>query len=102
MSSLQHHETSQDQDFALIILASCSSATHVRKRQIRRLLDIASGEVNNVGRYENILRILLTVCFINFLDTIAMVLLALRCIITDHRHRHLQHFVRRPARGLAR
>lgn len=30
-----------------------------------------------------------------------MVLLALRCIITDHRHRHLQHFVRRPARGLA-
>lgn len=31
----------------------------------------------------------------------AMVLLALRCIVTDHRHRHLQHFVRRPARGLA-
>jgi gastric intrinsic factor len=30
-----------------------------------------------------------------------MVLLALRCIVTDHRHRHLQHFVRRPARGLA-
>lgn len=50
VSSLQHHETGQDQDFALIILASCSSATHVRKRQIRRLLDIASGEVNNVGK----------------------------------------------------
>jgi gastric intrinsic factor len=31
----------------------------------------------------------------------AMVLLALRCIVTDHRHRHLQHFIRRPARGLA-
>lgn len=30
-----------------------------------------------------------------------MVLLALRCIITDHRHRHLQHFIRRPALGLA-
>lgn len=30
-----------------------------------------------------------------------MVILALRCIVTDHRHRHLQHFVRRPARGLA-
>lgn len=27
--------------------------------------------------------------------------MALRCIVTDHRHRHLQHFVRRPARGLA-
>lgn len=34
-------------------------------------------------------------------DTMAMVLLALRCIITDHRHRHLQHFIRRPALGLA-
>jgi hypothetical protein len=31
----------------------------------------------------------------------AMVLLALRCIVTDHRHRHLQHFIRRPAKGLA-
>ncbi|XP_055620873.1 uncharacterized protein CG3556 isoform X2 [Toxorhynchites rutilus septentrionalis] len=81
---LEHHEHDQGQEyeFALTALAVCSSATHVRKRQIRRLLDIASGEVNNV-------------------DTIAMVLLALRCIVTDHRHRHLQHFVRRPARGLA-
>lgn len=25
----------------------------------------------------------------------------MRCIVTDHRHRHLQHFIRRPARGLA-
>lgn len=25
----------------------------------------------------------------------------MRCIVTDHRHRHLQHFVRRPARALA-
>lgn len=37
----------------------------------------------------------------HFSDTMAMVLLALRCIITDHRHRHLQHFIRRPALGLA-
>lgn len=84
VATLEHHEHDQGQEyeFALTALAVCSSATHVRKRQIRRLLDIASGEVNNV-------------------DTIAMVLLALRCIVTDHRHRHLQHFVRRPARGLA-
>lgn len=39
--------------------------------------------------------------FILYIDTMAMVLLALRCIITDHRHRHLQHFIRRPALGLA-
>jgi gastric intrinsic factor len=48
---LQHHEPSQDDEFALAALAACSSATHVRKRQIRRLLDIASGEITNVGKF---------------------------------------------------
>ena len=49
---LQHHDTStsQDDEFALGVLAACSAATHVRKRQIRRLLDIASGEITNVGK----------------------------------------------------
>lgn len=49
VTTLQHHEPTQDLEFALATLAACSSATHVRKRQIRRLLDIASGEMNNVG-----------------------------------------------------
>lgn len=49
VSAMQHHEPSQDYEFALATLAVCSSATHVRKRQIRRLLDIASGEVSNIG-----------------------------------------------------
>lgn len=31
-----------------------------------------------------------------------MVILALRCIVKDHRHRNLHHFVRRPSIGLAR
>lgn len=35
------------------------------------------------------------------LETMAMVILALRCIMTDHHHRHLAHFVRRPALRLA-
>uniref|UniRef100_T1PCK4 Eukaryotic cobalamin-binding protein n=1 Tax=Musca domestica TaxID=7370 RepID=T1PCK4_MUSDO len=83
VATLQHHEPTQDIEFALTTLAACSSAAHVRKRQIRRLLDIASGVAD-----QNV-------------DTNAMVILALRCIVTDHRHRHLQHFVRRPARGLA-
>lgn len=47
---LQHHEPTEDDEFALATLAACSSATHVRKRQIRRLLDIASGEITNVGK----------------------------------------------------
>lgn len=46
---VQHHEPTQDDEFALATLAACSSATHVRKRQIRRLLDIASGEITNIG-----------------------------------------------------
>ncbi|XP_030381629.1 uncharacterized protein CG3556 [Scaptodrosophila lebanonensis] len=83
VATLQHHEPVQDIEFALTTLSACSSAAHVRKRQIRRLLDIASGVTDQS------------------VDTIAMVILALRCIVTDHRHRHLQHFVRRPARGLA-
>lgn len=49
ISILQHHEPPADDEFALSILAACSSSTHVRKRQIRRLLDIASGEITNIG-----------------------------------------------------
>lgn len=54
VSLLEHHEheEGQEYEFALTALAVCSSATHVRKRQIRRLLDIASGEVNDVGQYK--------------------------------------------------
>lgn len=48
---LQHHEPQEDDEFALTALAACSSQAHVRKRQIRRLLDIASGEITNVGVY---------------------------------------------------
>lgn len=49
---LQHHEPTPDNEFALTTLAACSSAAHVRKRQIRRLLDIASGVTDqSVGKY---------------------------------------------------
>lgn len=72
VAALQHHEPAQvfnksqehvatqdrnpvselqDQEFALTALAVCSSAAHVRKRQIRRLLDIASGVTDqSVGK----------------------------------------------------
>ena len=39
-------------------------------------------------------------CF-DFSDTVAMVILALRCIVQDHRHRNLHHFVRKPSLDLA-
>lgn len=53
VSALLHHEPTQDQEFALVTLAACSSAAHVRKRHIRRLLDIASGgSEQSVGELE--------------------------------------------------
>ncbi|XP_053598717.1 uncharacterized protein CG3556 isoform X2 [Microplitis demolitor] len=84
IGTLQHHEPPVDYDFALTTLAACSAQAHIRKRQIRRLLDIT-----NAVQYHNI-------------DTIAMVVLALRCIIQDHRHRNLGHFVHKPAMSLTK
>ncbi|XP_025835355.1 uncharacterized protein CG3556 [Agrilus planipennis] len=84
IGTLLHHEPVLDLDFAYATLAACTSNAHVRKKQIRRLLDIA-----NSARDHNI-------------DTVAMVILALKCISKDHRHRNLQHSVRRPSINLAR
>ncbi|XP_043786143.1 uncharacterized protein CG3556 isoform X2 [Apis laboriosa] len=83
IGTLQHHEPPTDFEFALTTLAACNAQAHVRKRQIRRLLDIA-----NAAQDHNI-------------DTVAMVILALKCIVQDHRHRNLHHFVRKPSVGLA-
>jgi gastric intrinsic factor len=83
IGSLQHHEVEQDFEFAFSSLAVCSSGTHVRKRQIRRLLDIAvAANDHNV-------------------DTLSMVLLALNCIVRDHRNRNLDHYVKKPSVQLA-
>ncbi|KAL0132043.1 hypothetical protein PUN28_000072 [Cardiocondyla obscurior] len=84
IGTLQHHEPLSDYDFALTMLAACSAQAHVRKRQMRRLLDIA-----NAAQDHNV-------------DTIAMLILALRCIVQDHRHRNLHHIVRKPSMELAR
>ncbi|CAH1381719.1 hypothetical protein MTP99_005665 [Tenebrio molitor] len=84
VGTLQHHEAVHDLEFAYATLAACSSRAHVRKKQIRRLLDIA-----NTAKDHNI-------------DTVAMTILALRCIVKDHRHRNLQHSLRRPSMSLAR
>ncbi|XP_044763451.1 uncharacterized protein CG3556 [Coccinella septempunctata] len=84
ISTLQHHEPVHDLEFAYASLAACSAKSHVRKKQIRRLLDIA-----NTAKDHNI-------------DTVAMTILALRCIVKDHRHRNLQHSLRRPSISLAR
>ncbi|XP_066149142.1 uncharacterized protein CG3556 isoform X1 [Euwallacea fornicatus] len=83
IGTLQHHEAPMDLDFAYSTLAACTARAHVRKKQIRRLLDIVSTAKNH-----NI-------------DTVAMSILALRCIVMDHRHRNLQHYLKTPSIGLA-
>ncbi|XP_060533021.1 uncharacterized protein CG3556 isoform X2 [Cylas formicarius] len=82
IGTLQHHEATHDLEFAYATLAACTARAHVRKKQIRRLLDIA-----NTAKDHNI---------------VAMTILALRCIVKDHRHRNLQHSLRRPSISLAR
>ncbi|KDR09560.1 uncharacterized protein CG3556 [Zootermopsis nevadensis] len=83
IGSLQHHEPELDFEFAFSSLAVCSSGAHVRKRQIKRLMDIADrASDHNV-------------------DTLSMVLLALSCITRDHRNRNLDHYVKKPSSGLA-
>ncbi|XP_076169175.1 uncharacterized protein CG3556 isoform X2 [Ptiloglossa arizonensis] len=83
IGTLQHHEPSTYYEFALTTLATCNAQAHVRKRQIHRLLNIA-----NAAQDHNV-------------DTVAMVILALKCIVQDHRYRNLHHFVRKPPIGLA-
>lgn len=52
IGTLQHHEPSSDYDFSLTTLAACSAEAHIRKRQIRRLLDIANAaQYHNVGKF---------------------------------------------------
>lgn len=52
IGTLQHHEPPTDYDFALTTLAACSAQAHVRKRQMRRLLDIANAaQDHNVGKF---------------------------------------------------
>lgn len=50
IGSLQHHEAVHDLDFAYATLAACTARAHVRKKQIRRLLDIANtAKDHNIG-----------------------------------------------------
>lgn len=62
IGTLQHHEPPTDYDFALTTLAACSAQAHVRKRQMRRLLDIA-----NAVRDHNVGELFLSYLFKNYI-----------------------------------
>lgn len=50
IGTLQHHDMVHDLNFAYSALASCSAGAHLRKKQIRRLLDIANAaKDHNIG-----------------------------------------------------
>lgn len=51
LSMLQHHESNDDQIFALSTLAVCSMGEHLRKRQIRQLIDISLESNQNIGKH---------------------------------------------------
>lgn len=82
IGSLLHHEAESDSEFALCSLAVCSSGAHVRKRHLRRLLNIANSK--------------------HTVDSLGGVVLALQCIVRDHRNRNLQHYLKKPILALAR
>ncbi|XP_046385035.1 uncharacterized protein CG3556 [Ischnura elegans] len=92
VASLLHHESPSDEEFAIAALATCASGSHVRKRQIRRLLDVAEKAGNGAASGDTSADV----------ETLATVLLALDCIVREHRNRNLEHYVKRPARSLAR
>lgn len=51
LAMLEHHESTDDQIFALQSLSVCSLGEHVRKRQIRQLIDIALENSNeSIGK----------------------------------------------------
>lgn len=52
IGALQHHELPTDYEFALGALTACNAQAHVRKRQMRRLLDIAhTARDHTIGEY---------------------------------------------------
>lgn len=52
IGTLQHHDIVHDLEFAYATLSACSSKAHVRKKQIRRLLDIANtAKDHNIGKF---------------------------------------------------
>lgn len=107
LAMLQHHESSDDQIFVLSTLAVCSLGEHVRKRQIRQLIDIALENNQNIGKFANFSMEKKKQNHLIFLnistdsETTSMAILALRCVMHEHHNRHLEHFLRKASLRLA-
>lgn len=63
IGTLQHQEPPGDYEIALTALAACNAQAHVRRRQMRRLLDVAHAAQNhNVGECRSFLLLLCALC----------------------------------------
>lgn len=111
-----------DLEFAISSLAVCTSGTHVRKRQIRRLLDITEQnkpisvgkeplkifwgkmlqEINKPKKKQDSKTLKKSINFLLHSETISVVVIALHCIIHDHRNRNLHHYLVNPTKQLGK
>ncbi|XP_022168559.1 uncharacterized protein CG3556-like isoform X2 [Myzus persicae] len=76
IGSLLQHETISDLDFSYSSLVACESGTHVRKRHIRRLMEIANTK--------------------HTVDSLSVAILALQCVEHDHRNRNVKPLLKKP------
>lgn len=81
IGSLLHHEANSNLDFAISSLAACKAGAHVRKRYLRRLIEITNNK-NNV-------------------EVLSYAILALQCVERDHRNRNVKPLLKKPLTALA-
>lgn len=77
IGTIQHHEPPHDLDFAYAALAACTARAHVRKKQIRRLLDIANtAKDHNIGKWDDCALIFPVFCTLITFYTIFVLLIS--------------------------
>ncbi|KAI5696022.1 hypothetical protein M8J75_007061 [Diaphorina citri] len=88
IGSLVHHESNaSNEELILSSLASCAAGGHIRKRNLRRLLDIPKSVLPGKASYPRELSVYLVLAF--------------KCIIRDHRNRNLDSITKKPIVALA-
>lgn len=114
LGSLLHHEANSDLEFTLSSLAACKAGAHVRKRHLRRLIEITNAK-QSVGKIclfqifkaHSLMMVFQYNCSqtISFHKSTAEVLskaiLALQCVERDHRNRNVKPLLKKPLTALS-
>ncbi|XKL64168.1 hypothetical protein PGB90_004254 [Kerria lacca] len=80
IGSLLHHEANSDLEFTISSLASCKAGMHVRKRYLRRLIEITNTKSD--------------------VEVLSKAILALQCVERDHRNRNVKPLLKKPLTAL--